>query len=153
MALSYLILELLFNTLPDRTQGVVFLAPLLSIKLRSTNGLLGLMNIGSQECIKHAYHSSAWAAKTQKDLLKVSNNQRKQLKLLTHTLRAKTGLLDPKFQLLISSSVAAWSSLSRPSLMLDLEKPCQTSLHGLRDSLNLKTFKRDSVLSSHALKP
>lgn len=153
MELSYLILELLFNTLPDRTQDVVFLAPLLSIKLRSTNGLLGLMNIGSQECIKHAYHSLAWAAKTQKDLLKDSNNQRKQLKLLTHTSRAKTGLLDPKCQLLISSSVAASSSLSRPSLMLDLEKPCQTLPPGLRDSVNLKTFKRDSVLSSHVLKP
>jgi len=153
MELSYLILELLFNTLQDRTQDVVFLAPLLSIKLRSTNGLLGLMNIGSQGCIKHAYHSSAWAAKTQKDLLKVLNNQRKPLKLLTHTLKAKTGLLDPKCQLLISSSVAASSSLSRPSLMLDLEKPCQTSPPGLRDSVNQKTFKRDSVLSSHVLKP
>jgi hypothetical protein len=111
------------------------------------------MNIGSQECIKHVYHSSAWAAKTQKDLLKDSNNQKKQLKLLTHILRAKTGLLDPKSQLLISSSVVAWSSLSRPSLTQDLEKPCQTSPPGLKDSLNLKTFKRDSVLSSHVLKP
>jgi len=153
MELSYLILELLFNTFPDRTQDVVFLAPLLSIKLRSTNGLLGLMNIGSQECIKHAYHSLAWAAKTQKDLLKVLNNQRKPLKLLIHTLKAKTGLLDPKCQLLIFSSVAASSSLSKPSLMLDLEKPCQTLPPGLKDSVNLKTFKRDSVLSSHVLKP
>jgi len=153
MALSYLTLELLFSTSPDRTQDLVFLALLLSIKLRSTNGLLGLMNIGSQECIKHAYHSSEWVVKTQKDLLKDSNNQRKLLKLLTHTLRVKTGLLDPKCQLLISSSVDASSSLSRPSLMLDLEKPCQTSPPGLRDSVNLKTFKRDSVLSSHVLKP